>query len=162
MALRQAIWSIDKDQPIFRVVTMDALLARSSAERRFVMIVLTVFAVVALVLAAAGIYGILSGGVAERIREIGVRLALGAPPSQILLLIVRQGLTLTLCGTAIGLIGSVAGSNAVATLLFGVSPLDLATYLGMLVLLLAVSGAACWVPAWRASRIDPAITLRAE
>ena len=123
---------------------------------------MTVSAVVALVLAAAGIYGILSGGVAERIREIGVRLALGASPSQILLLIVRQGIVLTLCGTAIGLIGSVVGGKAVATLLFGVSPLDLATYFGMLALLLAVSGAACWVPAWRASRIDPAITLRAE
>ena len=162
MALRQAIWSIDKDQPIVRVITMDDLLARSSAERRFVMIVLTVFAIVALALAAAGIYGILSGGVAERIREIGVRLALGASPGQILLLIVRQGIVLTLCGTAIGLIGSVAGSKAVATLLFGVSPLDFATYFGMLALLLAVAAAACWVPAWRASRIDPAITLRAE
>jgi ABC-type antimicrobial peptide transport system permease subunit len=162
MALRQAIWSIDKDQPIVRVATLEELLARSSAERRFVMIVLTVFAIVALALAAAGIYGILSGGVAERIREIGVRLALGASPGQILRLIVRQGIVLTLCGTAIGLIGSVAGGKAVATLLFGVSPLDFATYFGMLALLLAVAAAACWVPAWRASRIDPAITLRAE
>jgi putative ABC transport system permease protein len=161
-ALRRAIWSVDKDQPIVRVATMDELLALSAAERRFVMIVVTAFAVVALVLAAAGIYGVLSGGVAERIREIGVRSALGASPHHILGLIVRQGITLTVCGIAIGLIGSVAGSRAVATLLFGVSPLDLATYLGMLLLLLAVSGAACWLPAWRASRIDPAITLRAE
>jgi putative ABC transport system permease protein len=161
-ALRRAIWSVDKDQPIVRVATMDELLALSAAERRFVMIVVTAFAVVALVLAAAGIYGVLSGGVAERIREIGVRSALGASPRDILGLIVRQGITLTVCGIAIGLIGSVAGSRAVATLLFGVSPLDLATYLGMLLLLLAVSGAACWLPAWRASRIDPAITLRAE
>src|SRR5947207_898372 len=106
--------------------------------------------------------GFLSGGVAERIREIGVRSALGASPRQILLLIVRQGITLTSCGIAIGVIGSIAGGRAITTLLFGVSPLDLATYLGMLGLLLAVSGAACWLPGWRASSVDPGITLRAE
>lgn len=161
-ALRRAIWSVDKDQPIVRVATMDELLALSAAERRFVMILVTAFAVVALVLAATGIYGVLSGGVAERTREIGVRSALGASPRSILGLIVRQGVTLTLCGAVIGLIGAAAGTRAFATLLFGVSHLDLVTYLGMLLLMLAVSGTACWLPAWRASRVDPVITLRAE
>jgi putative ABC transport system permease protein len=161
-ALRRAIWSVDKDQPIVRVATMDELLALSAAERRFVMILVTAFAVVALVLAAAGIYGVLSGGVAERFREIGVRAALGASPQNILGLVVRQGITLTLCGTAIGLIGAVAGSRVFAALLFGVSHLDLATYLGMLVLLVAVSGAACCLPALRAARVDPVRALRAD
>jgi putative ABC transport system permease protein len=161
-ALRRAIWSVDKDQPIVRVATMDELLALSAAERRFVMILVTAFAIVALALAAAGIYGVLSGGVAERTREIGIRSALGASPRSILGLVVRQGVTLTLCGAAIGLIGAAAGTRAFATLLFGVSHLDLITYVGMLLLLLAVSGAACWLPAWRASRVDPVITLRAE
>jgi len=161
-ALRRAIWSVDKDQPIVRVATMDELLALSAAERRFVMILVTAFAVVALVLAAAGIYGVLSGGVAERFREIGVRAALGASPRNILGLVVRQGITLTLGGTAIGLIGAVVGSRVFAALLFGVSPLDPATYLGMLILLVAVSAAACCLPALRASRVDPVIALRAD
>src|SRR5262245_2287242 len=161
-ALRRAIWSVDKDQPIVRVATMDELLALSAAERRFVMILVTAFAVVALVLAAAGIYGVLSGSVAERFREIGVRAALGASPRNILVLVVRQGLTLTLAGIAIGVIGAVVGSQIFAALLFGVSHLDPATYLGMLVLLVAVSGAACCLPALRASRVDPVIALRAD
>jgi len=161
-ALRRAIWSVDKDQPIVRVATMDELLALSAAERRFVMILVTAFAVVALVLAAAGIYGVLSGSVAERFREIGVRAALGASPRDILGLVVRQGITLTLGGTAIGLIGAVVGSRVFAALLFGVSHLDPATYLGMLMLLVAVSGAACGLPALRASRVDPVIALKAD
>ena len=161
-ALRRAVWSVDKDQPIVRVATMDELLALSAAERRFVMILVTAFAVVALVLAAAGIYGVLSGSVAERFREIGVRAALGASPRNILGLVVRQGITLTLGGTAIGLIGAVVASRVFAALLFGVSHLDPATYLGMLMLLVAVSGAACCLPALRASRVDPVTALRAD
>jgi ABC-type antimicrobial peptide transport system permease subunit len=141
---------------------MDELLALSAAERRFVMILVTAFAVVALILAAAGIYGVLSGGVTERFREIGVRAALGASPRNILGLVVRQAITLTLSGTAIGLIGAVVGSRVFAALLFGVSPLDPARYLGMLILLVAVSGAACCLPALRASRVDPVIALRAD
>jgi predicted permease len=160
--LRRTIWSIDKDQPIVRVATMEELLALSAAERRFVMIVVTAFAFVALALAAAGIYGVLSGSVAERIREIGIRFALGASTRGILSFIVRQGLSLTLWGAAIGLAGAVAASSALVSLLFGISHLDLFTYLGTLVLLLIVSLTACSLPAWRASRVDPAITLRAE
>lgn len=161
-ALRMAIWSVDKNQPIVRVATMDQLLARSVAERRFVMILVTAFAVVALLLAAAGVYGVLSGSVAERIREIGVRSALGATPRSILGLVLRQGVTLTLLGTVIGITAAAAGTRALTTLLFGVSHLDVVTYVGVCLLLLAFSAAACWVPAWRASRVDPGITLRSE
>jgi len=121
-----------------------------------------VFAMVALVLAATGIYGVLSGSVTERMREIGVRAALGASRSDILGLILRQGLTLTAVGIAIGIAGAVAATRALITLLFGVSALDPLTYTAVVMLLVAVSAIACGVPAWRASRVDPSITLRAE
>ena len=161
-AIRQSIWSVDRDQPIVRVATMDNLLATSAAERRFALILFEVFGIVALVLAATGIYGVLSGSVTERTREIGVRLALGASRSNILALVFRQGMTLTGLGVVIGLSGAVAATQAIVTLLFGVSRLDPITYLGVLTLLVCVSVIACWVPAWRAARVDPSITLRAE
>jgi putative ABC transport system permease protein len=160
--VRQAVWSVDKDQPVVRVATMDSLLAASAAERRFALIVFEAFALAALVLAAAGIYGVLSGSVAERTREIGVRLALGAPRGSILALVVRQGMILTGLGVAIGLAGAVTASQAIAAMLFGVSRLDAVTYIGVIALLAGVSAIACGVPAWRAVRVDPAITLRAE
>jgi putative ABC transport system permease protein len=161
-AVREAIWSVDKDQPVVRVATMDGLLAASAAERRFALILFEAFALAALVLAAAGIYGVLSGSVAERTREIGVRLALGAPRGSILGLVLRQGMILTGLGVVIGLSGAVVASRAIAAMLFGVSRLDPVTYLGVIALLAGVSAIACGVPAWRAVRVDPAITLRAE
>ena len=161
-AIRKAIWSVDKDQPVVRVATMDDLLAVSAAERRFALILFEAFGIVALVLAATGIYGLLSGSVTERTREIGVRLALGASRSNILALVVRQGLTLTGLGVVIGLAGAVVATQAIVTLLFGISRLDPITYLGVIALLAGVSVIACWVPAWRAARVDPSITLRAE
>ena len=161
-AIKNAIWSVDKGQPIVRVATMDTLVAASASERRFAMIVFEAFALVALLLAACGIYGVLSGNVAERMREIGVRSALGASRGDILALVVRQGMTLTGIGVAIGLIGAAAASSALVTLLFGVSRLDPVTYLGVIAMLACVAAIACWVPAWRATHVDPAITLRAE
>ena len=161
-AVRQAVWSVDKDQPIVRVGTMDDLLAGSAAERRFALIVFEAFALAALVLAAAGIYGVLSGSVAERTREIGVRLALGASHGSILALVFRQGIMLTGIGVVIGLAGAALASQAITTMLFGVSRLDPVTYFGVVALLASVSVIACGVPAWRAVRVDPAITLRAE
>jgi putative ABC transport system permease protein len=161
-AIRKAIWSVDKDQPIVRLATMDDLLAASAAERRFALILFEAFGIVALALAATGIYGVLSGSVTERTREIGVRLALGASRSNILALVVRQGMTLTGLGVVIGLTGAIAATQAIVTLLFGISRLDPITYLGVIALLVGVSVIACWVPAWRAARVDPSITLRAE
>ncbi len=161
-AIRNAIWSVDKDQPIVRVATMDDLLAASAAERRFALVIFEAFALAALVLAAAGIYGVLSGSVTERTREIGVRSALGATPASILVMVLRQGITLTAVGVAIGLAGAVAASQAIAAMLFGISRLDPLTYLGVIGMLLGVSAIACWIPASRAARVDPATTLRAE
>jgi predicted permease len=161
-AVRQAIWSVDKDQPVVRVATMEGLLAASAAERRFALTLFETFALAALVLAAAGIYGVLSGGVAERTHEIGVRAALGASRGSILAMVVRQGMTLTGLGIAIGLAGAVVASQAIAALLFGISRLDALTYLGVTVLLLGVSAVACWVPARRAAQVDPMVALRYE
>ena len=141
---------------------MDDLLAASAGERRFALILFEAFALAALVLAAAGIYGVLSGSVAERTREIGVRLALGASRESILALVVRQGMMLSGLGVTIGLVGAVAGSQAIAAMLFGVSRLDPVTYLGMIALLAGVSVVACSVPAWRAMRVDPMVALRHE
>jgi putative ABC transport system permease protein len=161
-ALRRAIWSVDKNQPIVRVATMDQLLAVSQANRHFALVLFEAFGVVALLLAAVGIFGVLSGGVTERMREIGVRSALGASSADILGLVVRQGMTLTGLGVVIGLAGSALASRALITLLFGVSRLDPVTYFGVVGLLLVVALIASWAPAWRAAGVDPAITLRAE
>jgi predicted permease len=161
-ALRKAIWSVDKDQPIVRVATMDSLLAGSEAQRRFALILFEAFALVALALAAIGIYGVLSGSVTERTRELGIRSALGASRGSLLALVLGQGMRLTAMGLLIGLAGAVVATQGLASLLFGVTQLDPATYLGVIVLLLGVSAIACWLPARRAARVDPAITLRAE
>ncbi|MGB8522330.1 MAG: ABC transporter permease [Candidatus Acidiferrales bacterium] len=161
-AIRNAIWSIDKGQPITRVATMDDLVAASAAQRRFALILFEAFGIVALILAGCGIYGVLSGSVTERTREIGIRSALGASQRNIMALVIRRGLSLTALGVVIGLFGAAAASHAIVTLLFGISRLDPITYLAVIALLALVSGLACWIPAWRASRIDPAVTLRPE
>jgi putative ABC transport system permease protein len=161
-AITHAIWSIDKDQPIVRIATMESLLTASEAERRFMLILFEAFGLVALMLAATGIYGVLSGSVTERTREIGVRSALGAPRGSIVVLVIGQGMTLTGLGVGIGLAGAVAASRVVATMLFGVSRLDPLTYLGVVALLSIVSAIACILPAWRAARIDPMVALRDE
>jgi putative ABC transport system permease protein len=161
-AIKRAVWSVDANQPIQRVMTMDGLIALSASQRRFALVIIESFALAALVLAAVGIYGVLSGSVTERMREIGVRSALGATRRSILTLIVRQGLTLVLLGIVIGVGGALAATRALVSLMFDVSRLDPVTYLGVGALLVGVSLLACWLPAWRAARVDPVITLRAE
>ena len=160
--VREAVWSVDKDQPIVRVATMDALLASSAASRRFALRLFEAFGLAALVLAAAGIYGVIAGSVVERSREIGVRAALGATRESIVGLVLRQGLRLTLVGVLVGLAGAFAATRSLETLLFGVTHLDPMTYIGVIVLLAATAVLACVVPAWRAARIDPVSALRSE
>jgi predicted permease len=160
--VRAAIWSVDKDQAIVRVATMESLLSATAAERRFVLILFEAFALAALVLAAAGIFGVLAGSVAERTREIGVRAALGATRRDILGMVVGQGMTLTAVGVAIGLAGAFAATRALGAMLFDVSPLDPVTYAVVTALLVLTAMAASSVPAWRAARVDPATTLRSE
>jgi putative ABC transport system permease protein len=161
-SVKRAVWSVDANQPIERIVSMDALIERTASQRRFALVVIETFALAALLLAAIGIYGVLSGSVTERMREIGVRSALGASRGNILGLVVWQGMALTSLGVAIGLGAAVAATRALVSLLFGVSHIDPVTYVGVVVLLGAVSMLACWLPAWRAARVDPAITLRSE
>jgi putative ABC transport system permease protein len=161
-AIREAIRSVDKNLPIVRVATMDERVRTSTAGRRFALFLLEAFGVVALVLAAIGTYSLLSGSVTERTREIGVRAALGASRQSVLALLFRQGMTLAGFGIAIGVLGGVLASQALVTLLFGVSRLDSITYLGVIALLAGVSAVACTLPAWRATRISPSIALSSE
>jgi putative ABC transport system permease protein len=161
-AIREAIWSVDKDLPIVRVATMDTLLAASESQRRFVLMLFEAFALVGLLLAATGIYGVLSGSVTERTREIGVRAALGAPRSNILALVMGQGMTLSVIGISLGVAGAMIASSAIASLLFGISRVDPSTYVAVALLLLVVSAIACLVPARRAASVDPMQALRAE
>jgi putative ABC transport system permease protein len=161
-AVKSAIWSIDRNQPIVRVDTLNHLVAITEAERRFVLILFAAFGLVALALAAVGIYGVLSGSVNERMREIGVRAALGASRRHILVLVLREGMLLTLSGMVIGLGVAATTSQTLSTLLFGISRLDPATYFGVAAVLTLVAALACATPAWRASRVDPSITLRVE
>jgi putative ABC transport system permease protein len=161
-AVRNAIWRADKDQPVVRVATMSRLEDLSVAERRFVLILFEAFALVALALAGTGIYGILANSVAERTREIGVRAALGAARADLVALVLRRGLALTAVGVVLGLGGAAVASRAVASLLYGTSPLDPATYGAVAVLLLAIAAVACVAPARRAANVDPMEALRSE
>jgi ABC-type antimicrobial peptide transport system permease subunit len=158
----RAIRSVDRDRPIIRVATMERLVSASVAEQRFALTIFGAFAIAALALAAAGIYGVMSGSVTERTREIGVRSALGASRSEIVGLVMRQGMSLCAMGAVIGLVAAFASSGALGSLLFGISRLDAVTHVAVVLALLGVSAIACWVPAWRAARVDPAITLRGE
>jgi ABC-type antimicrobial peptide transport system permease subunit len=141
---------------------MSDLVTASAAERRFALILFEAFAVATLILAAAGIYGVLAGNVAERTREFGVRSALGASRGNIVGLVARQGAVLTGCGATVGLLAAAGASSAIAAMLFGVSRLDPVTYAGVFVILCCVSLLACLLPAWRAIRVDPASTLRSQ
>jgi predicted permease len=161
-SIREAIWSVDRYQPITRVATMERLLAASEAGRRFVLVLFEAFALVALVLATIGIYGMMAGSVGERLRELGVRSALGASPSSLMRLILRRGLALTFAGVALGLVAATLGSRVLETMLFGVSRTDPLTYAGVVTLLVATAVLACAIPASRAGGVDPALTLRAD
>ncbi|HEX7939190.1 MAG TPA: ABC transporter permease, partial [Gemmatimonadaceae bacterium] len=153
-AVRNAVWSVDPNQPVVRIATMDGLLAASAADRRFALSLFEAFALAAVILAAAGIYGVLAGGVAERTRELGVRAALGASRNDIVGLVLRQGMLLTGAGAGIGVLGAFAASGLLDSMLFGITRLDAATYLGVVAVLAVVAVVACAVPAWRAARID--------
>ncbi len=158
--LREAIWSVDRDQPVVRIATMESLVASTAAERRFILLLFQVFALAALVLTMAGIYGMMAGLVTERTRELGLRAAVGASASQIVGLVLAFGARVTGIGLAAGVTGAVLGTRLMRSMLYGVSHLDVVTY-GTAVLVVAVMATiACAVPALRAARIDPAGALR--
>ena len=145
-----------------RPSTMDQVLETSIAQQRLSLIVMVTFAVVALTLASLGLYGVIAHAVTERTHEIGVRMALGAEARHVLGLMIRQGLTTTAIGAAIGVAGAVALSRWIQDLLFGVTPTDPATFAAVVATLMAVALVACYVPAWRATRVDPTMALRSE
>ena len=161
-AARQALWALDPDQPITSVSTMDAVLAETVAQRRFNMILLGVFASVALVMAAAGVYGVMAYSVAQRARELGIRIALGARGGDVLRMVVGQGMRLAGLGVVAGLIGAAALSRLIASLLFGVSPTDVVTFAVVALGLIAVAAVACFVPARRATRADSMLAIRSD
>ena len=154
-AVRREILALDPDQAVFNIATMDQLVADSMSLRRFSMFLLGVFAALALVLAAVGIYGVLAQSVSQRTHEIGIRMALGAQTRDVLKLIVRQGMSLTVIGIVVGLAGAFALTRLLASLLFSVGATDPMTFLWIPVLLAAVSFFACYLPARRASKLDP-------
>ncbi len=160
--LRQLVWSIDRDLPLENVRTMDALLGESIADSRFNTVLLSLFAVVALLLAAIGIYGVLAYTVAQRTSEIGLRMALGAQRSSVLRLVVGNGLLLAIVGVAIGSAGALVATRALERLVFGVSTSDPAVFAFVAFALTAVAATAAAVPALRASRVDPIVALRSE
>jgi len=160
--VRRQIQALDAELPIYRVRTMDERVAGSLARRRFSMTLLALFAAIALVLAAVGIYSVISYLVTQGTREIGIRIALGATRPAILGLILKQGLALALAGVAIGLFGAFALTRLISSLLYGVQGTDLATFTAVAALLASVAVLASYIPARRAARIDPMVSLRTE
>ncbi|HEY6404326.1 MAG TPA: ABC transporter permease, partial [Blastocatellia bacterium] len=164
--VRQAVWKVDGDQPMWKVRTLESLIDRSVADKRFLMVLMGVFAALALSLTVTGLYGVMSYAVSQRTQEIGVRMALGAGTRAIHGMVLRQGMTLVLIGVAIGLAASWLLtrliSNMLSGMLFGVSPTDLLTFGAIPALLTIVALLACLIPSWRATKVDPIVALRYE
>jgi ABC-type antimicrobial peptide transport system permease subunit len=160
--LRSMLKEIDPNLPLYNVQTMDEIVSRSVAPRRFNMLLLTIFAGVALLLALVGVYGVLAYSIGQRTAEIGLRVALGATPRKVLALIIGQGMRPILIGIGVGLLGALALSHFVSSLLFNVKPMDPLTYVVVALLVAAAALLSCYVPALRALRIDPVAALRQE
>jgi putative ABC transport system permease protein len=161
-SLRQQVQAVDPNLPIFGERTMEDVVSASLSQRRFAMQVVGLFGMLALLLAAIGIYGVMAYSVSQRTREIGIRLALGASAGAILRPLLWQGMLLTITGVVIGLLSAFALTRSLRSLLFGVTPNDLLTYAGLAMLLAAVAMLACYLPARRATRVNPLVALRNE
>ncbi len=160
--IKQQIWAIDPNQPIEKVALVADTYADMFAQQRFVLMLMGAFALVSLVLTAAGIFGVLSQAVAQRTREIGIRVALGARPAEVMRLVVSRGMVLAGVGAAVGIGAALALVRTLRTLLYGVEPTDPASFAAVTILLLAVALIACWLPTRAAMRVHPAVALRSE
>jgi putative ABC transport system permease protein len=161
-AVRRVIAGVDPEQPVAAVRTMDEILDRDVEDRTQHMTLLGAFAALALLLASIGLYGVLSYAVTQRSREIGLRMALGATARSVLGMVVGRGLALTATGLVLGLALAAAATRAMKTMLYGVDAVDPATFAQVAALLCAIAVLACWIPARRASRVDPIVVLREE
>jgi ABC-type antimicrobial peptide transport system permease subunit len=161
-AAKQEVWAVNPEQAFYDTATLPGLIAASVVRQRFSAALMAVFAVLALVLCATGIYGVLSLTTGQRSREIGVRMALGADARAIRRMVLGEGAVVIGAGIVIGLAGAIAATRFLQTLLFQVRPGDPVTFAGVCALLLAVGLAACYLPARRATRVDPLVALRAE
>jgi predicted permease len=161
-SLQAELRAVDRDLPLFDVAPLEAVVDSSVSQRRFSMLLLLIFAGVAVVLASLGIYGVIAYTVTQRTRELGIRMALGASQADILALMVGQGLRMTLVGVGIGLALSLGLGRLLSTLLYGIQAHDPLTFVAVAALLVGVALVASWLPARRAARVDPAVTLRAE
>jgi putative ABC transport system permease protein len=160
--VRQAIWSVDKDQPLWAVQPLDAIVQAAEGQWRFMAVLVGVFALIAVALAAVGIYGVMAYSVAQRTHEIGIRLALGASTSRVLGEVVARGLRLTAIAVALGSAAAVTIARLARSVFFGVAPHDPATLLTAAALLAGIAMIACYVPARRAANVDPTIALAEE
>jgi len=160
--LRQAVLAIDPDQPISNISTMEKIVSDSIARPRLNMFLMGLFGALALILASVGIYGLLSYSVAQRTQEMGIRMALGAQVTDVLKLVLRQGMTLALIGEALGLVGAFALTRVMQRLLFGVTPTDATIFISVVGILTTTAVLACYLPARRAARVDPLVALRYE
>ncbi len=161
-SVRGVIKSADSDLPVFRVRTMDQFVADSMTQRKFALLLICVFACLALLLSAIGLYGVMAYSVTQRTHELGLRMALGAQASDVLKLVVKQGMLLAVVGLAIGVVGAIFLSRLMKTMLFNVSATDPLVFVGIALILAAVALLACFVPARRATKVDPMVALRYE
>jgi len=159
-AVRAEVLEIDKDQPVTEIRTINEVIASTTAPRRFNTILLAIFAALALTLAAVGIFSVISYAVTQRTQEIGIRMALGAQPGDVVRMVVKHGMMLAVAGVGCGIAGATAGSRAMSSLLYGVSATDTATFVSLSILVTIVALLACYLPARRAARVDPLTALR--
>jgi ABC-type antimicrobial peptide transport system permease subunit len=160
--VRSEVLAMDKDLPLANPRTLEQVIAESLGERRFQTTLLTAFGLIALLLASVGIYGVVAYTVAQRSKEIGIRMALGAQGSSVLKMVMGAALRLALLGVGIGLVGAFAVTAALRSSLYGVSATDPVTFAAVSLLLLGIAALASWAPARRATRVDPMVSLRAE